>query len=373
LIVYLSFAATGLCMALPGSVLPALLIRWSLADSEAGLLFFLAWMGSSVGALVVRAPISRSLACGAILLAFAAFGMAYGDSSFRWITFAWMTLFGIGLGMTMTATSILQASRNADRRGLELNRLNLVWAIGASICPTLAEHSLRITDVRSIFSAVGVFFVLIFVWTIVFERDPAPVAAASTLHVDPKKRKWTLALWPLPLVILIFLPTGIESSMGGWIAAYVQRSQQTLSTTVTAGSCFWIGLLLSRTFSSFILRRSNSETFVLRQSMVTLVFGISLLIASYNSLGILVGVFLIGYGLGPIYPLLLAVALQYSDNTLIFFVAGLGSASLPWLTGVTSSAASSLRMGLWVPLLASLVLLFLGLRRFHPQADHPTS
>jgi fucose permease len=107
--------------------------------------------------------------------------------------------------------------------------------------------------------------------------------------------------------------------------------------------------------------------------MVTLVFGISLLIASYNSLGILVGVFLIGYGLGPIYPLLLAVALQYSDNTLIFFVAGLGSASLPWLTGVTSSAASSLRMGLWVPLLASLVLLFLGLRRFHPQADHPTS
>jgi fucose permease len=90
--------------------------------------------------------------------------------------------------------------------------------------------------------------------------------------------------------------------------------------------------------------------------------GALLLIASGASLGILPGVFLVGFGLGPIYPLLLAIALPYSENTTIFFIAGLGSAFLPWLTGVVSSSASSLRVGLLVPSAASVLMLILGLR-----------
>jgi fucose permease len=93
------------------------------------------------------------------------------------------------------------------------------------------------------------------------------------------------------------------------------------------------------------------------------VLGTLLLISSTASLGILPGVFLVGFGLGPVYPLLLAIALQYSENTLIFFVAGLGSAFLPWLTGIISSATSSLRIGLAVPVAASLLMLVLGLRQ----------
>jgi fucose permease len=106
-----------------------------------------------------------------------------------------------------------------------------------------------------------------------------------------------------------------------------------------------------------------TDQVVLRQSLGTVVLGIVLLIVSGNSLGVLPGVFLIGFGLGPVYPLLLAIALQYSQNTLIFFVAGLGSASLPWLTGVVSSATSSLRTALFIPLVASVLMLFLGLRQ----------
>jgi MFS transporter, FHS family, glucose/mannose:H+ symporter len=74
------------------------------------------------------------------------------------------------------------------------------------------------------------------------------------------------------------------------------------------------------------------------------------------------GVFLVGFGLGPVYPLLLAIALQYSEKTPIFFVAGLGSAFLPWLTGIVSSSTASLRLGLLVPVFASVWMLALGLR-----------
>jgi fucose permease len=354
-VIYLSFAATGVGMALPGAVLPTLLVQWSLADRQAGLLFFLGWLGSSLGALAVRGPRVRSLAVGTSLAAIGAVGMGY---STRWTCFLCMAVFGVGLGMTMTATNLLQSIRSAECRGAELNRLNLTWALGACVCPTLAEHSLRIASARAIFCALGVFFAFVCLWMLLFEREPAarlPVTQAS-------RNSWSLAHWPLALVIVILLPTGIESSMGGWIAAYVQRTQQTIATTVTAGTCFWAGLMLSRTFASTILLKWRSERLVLNQSLCTVVAGALLLIVSNSSTGILPGVFLVGFGLGPVYPLLLAIALQCSENTTIFFVAGLGSAFFPWLTGLVSSSASSLRTGLVVPLCASVLMLILGMR-----------
>jgi FHS family glucose/mannose:H+ symporter-like MFS transporter len=354
-VIYLGFAATGVGMALPGSVLPTLLAQWSLADRQAGLLFFLGWLGSSLGALLVRASRVRSLVLGTLLAALGAFGMAFSS---RWSCFLCMTIFGLGLGLTMTSTSLLQSARNAERRGAELNRLNLVWALGACICPTLAEHSLRVASARVIFSSLGIFFALVSLWILAFERDPAAILPIS----EPSGNRWSLSLWPLSLVIVILLPTGIESSMGGWIAAYVQRTQQTIATTVTAGSCFWVGLMLSRTLASTILLMRRSERLVLIQSLCTVVAGALLLVASNASIAILPGVFLVGFGLGPVYPLLLAIALQYSENTAIFFVAGLGSAFFPWLTGIVSSSTSSLRIGLLVPLGASVLMLALGLR-----------
>jgi FHS family glucose/mannose:H+ symporter-like MFS transporter len=359
IVVYLGFAGTGLGMALPGSVLPALLKQWSMTDSQAGFFFFLGWMGTSVGALLVGPSRVRSLALGSFLIAMGALGIAFGS---RWAGFGCMAVYGVGLGMTMTAVSLLQARRNALRRGLELNRLNLVWALGACICPSLAAHSLRVASVRSIFSVVGLFFALFCLWVLAFERNPVHSTQESIDAPTTRGRCWTLALWPLAIVCVIFLPTGIEASMGAWIAAYVQRTRQTLSTTVTAGSCFWIGLMLSRTLSAFVLTLRRSERIVLGQSLATVVVGTLLLIASTASLGILPGVFLVGFGLGPVYPLLLAIALQYSERTPIFSVAGLGSAFLPWLTGIVSSSTSSLRLGLLVPLFASILMLGLGLR-----------
>ncbi len=373
-VIYFGFAATGVGMALPGSVLPTLLAQWSLADSEAGLLFFLAWLGSSLGALLVPAPFSRSLALGALLAAIATFGIAFGTFGARWLCFTWMALFGMGLGITMTSTSLLRCSRSPQRRGMELNRLNLVWSLGACLCPSLAAHSLRVTSVRAIFCAMGVIFSLLLLWTFAVECDgfrgglwrlkaeSGQVSEVRLGHDSDRRKAGAFWFWPIALTVLVFLPTGIESSMGGWIAAYALRTQHTIATTVTAGTCFWIGLLASRTLSSTLLYLRQAEMFVFRVSVGLVVAGTALLIGAHTSLPVLIGTLLVGFGLGPVYPLLLAVALRYSHNSRIFFVAGLGSACLPWLTGVVSSAAGSLRIGLLVPFAASLLMLSLGLR-----------
>lgn len=358
IVIYLSFAATGMAMALPGAVLPALLQHWQMADRQAGLLFFLGWMGSSIGALLVRPSRSRSIAFGALLTGLGATGMAFSTQT---ASFASMAIFGLGLGVTMTATSLLQSARNEGRRGAELNRLNLIWAIGASTCPTLAEHSLRVASARMIFCALGLFFLAVSLWSFLLERDPDRGVMARPVSV-PWRKGWSLSLWPLPMVVIMLLPSGIESSMGGWIAAYIQRTHHVIATTVTAGTLFWIGLMLSRTLVSSIGALHRAERVVLRVSLCLVLAGALILIADSATLGALPGIFLIGFGLGPVYPLLLAIALQYSENTAIFFMAGLGSAFFPWLTGTVSSAAGSLRIGLLVPLGASVLLLALGLR-----------
>ena len=358
IVIYLSFAATGMAMALPGAVLPALLQHWQMADRQAGLLFFLGWMGSSIGALLVRPSRSRSIAFGALLTGLGATGMGFSTKTASFVS---MAIFGLGLGITMTATSLLQSARNEDRRGAELNRLNLIWAIGASTCPTLAEHSLRVASARMIFCALGLFFLAVSLWSFLLERDPDRGVMARPVSV-PWRKGWSLSLWPLPMVVIMLLPSGIESSMGGWIAAYIQRTHHVIATTVTAGTLFWIGLMLSRTLVSSIGALHRAERVVLRVSLCLVLAGALILIADSATLGALPGIFLIGFGLGPVYPLLLAIALQYSENTAIFFMAGLGSAFFPWLTGTVSSAAGSLRIGLLVPLGASVLLLALGLR-----------
>ena len=358
IVIYLSFAATGMAMALPGAVLPALLQHWQMADRQAGLLFFLGWMGSSIGALLVRPSRSRSIAFGALLTGLGATGMGFSTKTASFVS---MAIFGLGLGITMTATSLLQSARNDDRRGAELNRLNLIWAIGASTCPTLAEHSLRVASARMIFCALGLFFLAVSLWSFLLERDPDRGVMARPVSV-PWRKGWSLSLWPLPMVVIMLLPSGIESSMGGWIAAYIQRTHHVIATTVTAGTLFWIGLMLSRTLVSSIGALHRAERVVLRVSLCLVLAGALILIADSATLGALPGIFLIGFGLGPVYPLLLAIALQYSENTAIFFMAGLGSAFFPWLTGTVSSAAGSLRIGLLVPLGASVLLLALGLR-----------
>ena len=365
LILYSGFAATGIGMSLPGSVLPALLARLSLNDNQAGFFFFVGWLGTSIGALLVRRSRVASIALASSLTALGSSGLAYSNHH-SWLTlmacYAAMACYGTGLGMAMTAISLHQAALHVEHRAMELNRLNLIWALGALAGPVLGAHSLRVASVRSIYSSIGLFFALFALWVFVRERDVAVAETAGIENVSRGRGQWPLAAWPLPILLVIFLPTGMEASMGAWTAAYVQRSHQAIATTVTAGSCFWLGLLLSRAVSTFLLQKRRVERTLLTASLLVLVTGSAVLMATTATTSTLPALFLIGFGLGPVYPLLLAIALAFSDATPIFFLAGLGSAFMPWLTGIVSAQAHSLRIGLVVPLAASVAMLLLSLR-----------
>ena len=348
---YLGFAATGVGVALPGALLPALMLRWHMSDEQGGRLFLMAWIGSSLGSLIVRGSLKRVLILGSLSVALAAcaLGICGGLAAD-----GWMLLYGSGLGATMTATSLIR-QQQATRLGAEMVRLNLVWAIGAFICPSLTVRALTAGVMRPLLFGIASSFVALAAW-MAFEDDLRLTPATSSAW-----RPWRVFMRvPASLIVLTMLITGVEASAGGWLATYTRRGGHGVAQTIAAPTCFWAGLLLSRLLWSMLEGRFPSASIV-KGSLVLMAIASVALVATHFAWIVLLAAFLLGFGIGPTYPLLLAWALEFDQGGAIFFLAGVGSSCLPWLTGFTSTATGSLRLGLLVPLLGSFVMLAVAL------------
>jgi hypothetical protein len=264
-----------------------------------------------------------------------------------------MALYGFGLGLGMTSISLIQ-QRQTRGSGTELVRLNLLWAVGACMCPSLAIHALRTGDIRSMFCGLACSFGALAVWTI-FQTG-----LAIEKGVPKTAPPWTIfRAVPLGLIVMTLLITGIEASAGGWLATYAGRGGYGIAGAVAAPSCFWAGLLLSRLFWS-AFHRWLTHDWMVRSSVALMGCASALLVASGSGLPMLIAAFCLGFGIGPTYPLLLAWALRFHRGGSIFFLAGVGSAFLPWLTGFISTQRHSLRVGLAVPMTATLILVILS-------------
>ena len=350
-LLYVGFAATGVGVALPGALLPALMARWHMSDEQGGRLFLMAWIGSSLGSLVVQGSLRRMLTagCAAVAVAAGALGVCGGFAAAYW-----MLLYGVGLGVTMTSTSLLR-QQQATRVSAEMVRLNLVWAVGAFVCPSLTYRALSVGIMQPLlFGLAGSFAVLAACMVLQPETRLVQIEGSDRTPWMVFKRV------PAPVLTMTLLITGVEAAAGGWLATYARRSSHSVAETIAAPTCFWAGLLLSRAFWSWGERWFTAERIV-RGSLVLMAGASLLLIATASPAVVLAAGFLLGFGIGPVYPLLLAWALDFDRGGAIFFLAGVGSSCLPWLTGLISTERGSLRVGLVVPMVASGTMMVVAL------------
>ncbi len=350
---YVGFAVTGIGVALPGALLPTLLVRWHLGDAQAGQLFFAAWVGSALGSLAVRGSLRTMLMLGSMLIVCAALCIAYSED---YGANAWLGLYGFGLGMTMTATSLTrqqQVVTAGGSTGTEMVRLNSTWAAGACICPVLTARALALGSIRPLLFGLAIFFTMLAVWA-ASQADLRTTSVAKSLP-------WSvLKTTPRGLICMVFFATGIEAATGGWLTTYTRRGGDSVAATVAALTCFWAGLMVSRIFWS-VFDRWLTHDYVVRLSVGLMVISSTLLVAAGRGPVLALAAFLLGFGIGPAYPLLLAWALRFQRAGSIFFVAGVGSASLPWLMGVVSARTGSLRIGFVVPMIGATIMLTLSL------------
>jgi fucose permease len=354
------FALTGTGTLLLGLLLPLFAEKWGLRDDGAGLLLFLQFSGSSMGAILSGLNRIRSMAIGYGLMAASSLDLIFAHSR---APFAVFFFFGLGMGMAMTSTSLLFSDRWGDERAPKLEWLNFVWSLGATTCPLVALPFVHGDDTHLVFLLILVLSILLLAWVAAMERQemPAVVLAASGAARRPLGLVFILlAIWSMCVV-------GVEAALSGWLTTYSHRTgMPTLAGSALATSVFWLGEMLSRlAFSTALLKKTGRQT-VLKWGVWGVTASAIILIAVPHPWMIVAAAGLAGIFTGPLYPILLSFMLERSARGWFFAVAGAGSAVFPWFTGLVSAHLNSLRFGLLVPCAGGLAMLVLGGLVFRP-------
>jgi MFS transporter, FHS family, glucose/mannose:H+ symporter len=348
------FSLTGAGTVMLGVLLPTLASLWGLRDDQAGLLLFLQYFGSGLGAVATGLNRVRSLASGYGLIAAALCALIVGTSRAAYVAFFF---YGLGLGMAMTSTSLLFSDRWGADRAAKLEWLNFVWSLGAMTGPVCFLPFLRQSEYRALFAAMLVCSLAILLWVVLFERQKARLIPAR--RPDPRARSLRVAF---ALLLLLAMGTvGVEVSLSGWLTTYSHRvGMRSLAGAALATSVFWLGEMVSRlAFSTPLLARMGRRG-VLRWGILGVTASAVLVIAVPHPWIILAAAWTAGVFVGPLYPLSLSFLLELSPWGWFFAVGGLGAALFPWITGLISAHTHSLRLGLMVPCVAGLALIVLN-------------
>jgi MFS transporter, FHS family, glucose/mannose:H+ symporter len=350
---------TGIGLTLLGSGLPALAALWHLDDARSGRLLLAVFAGSAIGALLVRFPFHRALAAGMAMIAISMAGLAVSRGHGLFLLFL---LFGTGLGLAMTANSMLTGDRYRERRAAMLTLLNFSWSAGAAISPFAVQLVIHHAGVGGLFWCMATAGFLSTILALCL-RDGRTAAAqevsrrASVVSVQSSIR--VVAFF----AIFGLLYCGTEAALGGWVLTYVHRLHFQISAAPPlAASCFWLSLLAGRAVAPAVLLRVREEV-VLAVALVSAFAGVAALLTLHSFPAVMLSAAVAGLGMAPIFPICVSIFMALTSDPArtrwMFAVSGLGSATLPWATGQLAAHSGSLHTGLLVPLLALGLMLLM--------------
>lgn len=360
-ILYAGIVVTGIATTLLGPLLPILMARWSLTDERGGAFFIAQFTASLAGIALLDPLVSRrgygvALAAGFASIALGLAGLALAPEAAALLGAAVM---GFGLGLTLSGANLWVAEAARHRRAAALSILNLAWGIGATASAPLVMLARRSGRLPLFLFTMAVCALLASLGV----GTAISAAAASPPSPQAPQQLWTASPATFVLGAIFFLYVGTENSLGGWTAALARREGVSSGNPwELAPLFFWASLLTGRAVTPLALRRLP-ERILLRAGIAVAAMGSMLFLNAASFQAIAACAALTGFGMAAIYPLLISMmASHYGDQArragrLMFALATLGGAALPWLVGFTSTHAQSLRWGFLVPAGASLAMI----------------
>jgi len=283
--------------------------------------------------------------------------------------------YGAGLGMSMTATSLLFSDRYRRSRARMLEGLNFVWSAGAMAAPVLFLAFTRGANpnshLGSLFFTLEGLFLLLLAWAVFQEknelglaRDAETQEAVSGAILGARS---AAAGAVLVLVLLAMGAVGVETSLSSWLTIYVHRLARPGSEVFFPVTFFYAGVVLSRLMASTNLLEKVGRVRALEGLLWAVALAVALLVALRQPALIDAAAAIAGLAIGPLYPLLLAFLMERAARGWVYAVAGVGASLFPLLTGISSARFGSLRYGLIVPLAAALAMAGAQLAFFRPR------
>jgi MFS transporter, FHS family, glucose/mannose:H+ symporter len=366
---YVSFVPIGVATVLLGPMLPILSARWSLNYSQAGRLFPVQYVSSTVavalsGWLVSRWGFRFAIKAGLLLMTAGLVLMMAGPKLLALICIA---AYGGGLGLSVPAANLMVAELNPDRRSATLNWLNFCWSAGAVSCPFLVAVAAKNHHEPLLLASVSACSLLL---ALGFALLPGHFAeSAKSSNAGPKIIPVIRGgLHPfLLLAALFFIYVGTENGFGGWVASYARSlGNLTPAMALMTPSFFYAALTFGRWLAPFLLH--IDEIKLVRAGLLLGCAGSAGLIFSHGLAGVVTSACAAGLGLSYVYPITISLlsrefgAASSKIGSVMFVLSNIGGGLFPWIVGISSNRFGTLKAGLFVPLLgcAAMFALYLG-------------
>jgi FHS family glucose/mannose:H+ symporter-like MFS transporter len=369
-----AFMPIGIVTVLLGPMLPMLSSRWSLNYAQAGRLFSVQLLASTVAVTISGVMVSRwgfrlTIAAGL-------FAMAAGVGALPFCTYfpglICIAAYGFGSGLAVPTANLVVAHINSYRRSAALNLLNFFWSLGAVACPFLVAAATALYQIKFFLVMVSTFLLVALAGLAVI---PFTEVAPSQSVRDGKRFVFDYFRRPVFLLLagIFFLYIGTEVGFGGWITTSAKSlSNLPSALPVIAPSFFYGTLMMGRWLASRILRRIQEITWA-RIGLLIAGIGMAGMIRTSSMAGVIVFAIIAGFGLSSVYPIAMSLlSVQFGRaapqvGSVLFTLAHMGGAFLPWLVGYCSKQFANPKVGLAVPL-ASAMLMY-GLYRAAPIAS----
>jgi fucose permease len=374
ILAYAAFVLVGISAGINGVLLVAQMDDYGVSRATIGLTFFtgsagFVLAGATAGGLIHRAGTRVALAVG---------GGAYVLAALYTATRPPFIAFVVLQVATGYAMGTLETVLNAYLAGLPgattlLNRLHGFFGVGALIGPPLANW---ITDL-STWPAVWLVLALMAApitagFLLAYPRsDAAPTGPERT--AKERLFRTTIRQWGVVLgAVLLAVYVGLEIGVGNWGFSYLVEGRD--QSDLLAGyviSGYWLGLTAGRFLLSPLVTRLGLTAVGLMYTCLFGVTGAALLTwVLPGTVPAVVGLVLLGFFLGPIFPTAMAVAPLLTSARLVPSAIGVmnagsvvGGSALPWLAGTIAQG-----VGVWTLLPFTLVLALLQLAVWWPMA-----
>jgi fucose permease len=340
-----------------GVLLPDLSAYYNLEKASTGYLFVAGTFGYVIAALasgylVERLGLRQFLMGGIVVFGLGSLVMGTAP----WLGLVLVARLIIGLGAAVMETGANLMVTVLPRNTTLLNYLHAFFGAGALLGPIVASLSLSAgwgwNGLFLVWVAISLLLLASFAFLF---RPPVPAdkpaeaiagghppaeknSSGGNLMLASLKQK---SVWLTSLFLLVYV--GVEMSLGIWSYTFLTEGKnypKELSSWAVSG--YWAGLTAGRLILAKLAEgRGVGDRGLLGGCLVGTVGGIGLIWLGPNEISAIVGLVLVGFSLGPIYPTSMAVLSKQVDKKLvpsaIGFTASLsivGVTMFPWLAGV---------------------------------------
>jgi fucose permease len=368
---YAAFVLIGVSAGVGGVLLPAQMRDYGVDQATVGITFFavaagFVMAGATSGPLIHRFGVRIALVIGSGGFVLAGLYTATRPSFAVLVALQVITGYATGM-MESVLNAYLAALPNPTTL---LNRLHAFFGVGALLGPVLATWIVGFTSWPVAWLVMGVACIPLVAGFLVFYPravpDTSEPAAGGLLTGALRQRAVLLG------ATLLTVYVGLEVGIGNWGYSYLLqgRGQAELLAGYTI-SGYWLGLTLGRFLLGPLVSKAGMSAVGLMFISLTGVAAAAALtwLVSVGAVAI-VGLVVLGFFLGPIFPTTMAVVPRLAPARLVPTAIGVmnagsvvGGAALPWLAGVIIQSA-----GVWTLLPFTVMLALLQSAVWWPMA-----